>query len=621
MWLTTEIYLTKKYVSREEWSELIKTISEYNGILKKWKIIITNEKNQIKYFIKTKCILPTTINNLNSFLLKRVDNFALPRTSYTFPFITKIGSNFIDIINYCEIKNKGNLEMLEITFKKLYDDKIMKKTYFYLKKDEKFIKYKLILALPTYVLSIDFEGNKRYFYKKAPKYLDINKILHLLKSDSKTSVLKIDTFPYLQGDFYLDQNTYNFDKHSVIIGSSGCGKSKFISLLINNINSNYFLKQKYKIVVIDPHAALENDIGGIGRVIDFKEKLDSIDLFINNNNDVVSSTELLLELFKSLVADQYNSKLERVLRHSIHILLVNESFNFSSLRKLLLDLEYRNSLITKLKHDLSISVIDFFLSDFNDLKTKSYGEAISPIIAFIDEMEMIPVFNEDNNFNNLKEAIESNFLTIFSLDRTKLGNKVIKTISGLIMQQLLTIIQSQEIDEHIIFIIDEVALVENPILSRFLSEARKYNLSLVLASQYFNQISDDLKNSIFANAVNYYMFRVSKLDANILVDNFNMTIPLDDTRERKVKLLTELNNRECIVRIDNNGILLPAFKATTLDYKSIPRIKKNISNNDTHHQDNLEDKKEKIKFSINSDNNVNLNDILKSNSSSRKVVR
>ena len=97
-----------------------------------------------------------------------------------------------------------------------------------------------------------------------------------------------------------------------------------------------------------------------------------------------------------------------------------------------------------------------------------------------------------------------------------------------------------------------------------------------------------------------------------------MKIPLDDTRDRKIKLLTELNNRECIVRLDSNGILLPAFKATTLNYNSIPRIKnkfqtKTINNNDT----NLP--KEKSKFKIG--NNVNLKDILISNSSSRKVVK
>ena len=617
MGLTSEIYLTKKFVSKDEWLELINTISNYNGILRKWKIIIINDRNQIRYFVKTRCSLPPTINNLNSFLLKPTKNIKKPKHNYTLLALPKIGSSVIDLINYSEIRNKGKLKYLEINFIKLYENNIKSNINYYVYKNNLIKKYNVIFAIPTSILSIDFEGNKRYFYRNSPKYLEINKILHLLNTDPNNALLSVDTFPYLQGKFYINQNNFSFDKHTIIMGSSGSGKSKFISLLINNIFKNKNLKQKYKVVVIDPHAALENDIGGIGKVIDFKSNLDSIDLFINKNDDIVSSTELLIDLFKSLIADQYNSKLERVLRHSIHLLLTDESFNFRNLRKLILDLEYRNDLIKKLKYNLPISVIDFFLSDFNDLKTKSYGEAISPIIGFIDEMEMIPVFNSEENTDNLKNTIHNNFLTLFSLDRTKLGDKVTKTISGLIMQQLLTLIQKHEIEEHIIFIIDEVAIIENPILSRYLSEARKYNLSLVLAGQYFNQISDELKNSIFANVINYFIFRVSKLDANILVDNFNMKIPLDDSKDKKIKLLTELNNRECIVRIDSNGVLLPAFKGHTLDYKSIPRIKRNTTNTTTNNIGSI--RKDKTNFNINS--NVSLKDILISNSSSRKVVK
>lgn len=618
MGLMSEIYLTKSYVTSDEWLELIKTISNYNGFLRKWKIIVTNEKNQIRYFVETKCNLPTTINNLNSFLLKPTDKIKKPEYNYTLLSFPTIGSSIIDIINNNEIKNKGTLEYLEITFQKLYKERIRSKITFYVKKDNIIKEYRVIFAIPTYILSVDFEGNKRYFYKKVPKYLDINKILHLLNTDSNNSLLSIDTFPYLQGKFYLNQNSYNFDKHSIIIGSSGSGKSKFISLLINNINKNDNLKQKYKVVVIDPHAALKQDIGGIGKVIDFKDDYSSIDLFINNDDDIVASTELLLDLFKSLIADQFNSKLERVLRHSIYLLLTNKSFNFRNLRNLLLDLEYRNNLIKSIKYNLPISIIDFFLSDFNELKTKSYGEAISPIIGFIDEMEMIPIFNKEQFSNNLKDTIHDNYLTLFSLDRTKLGDKVTKTISGLIMQQLLIICQKHEIDEHIIFVIDEVAVIENPILSRYLSEARKFNLSLVLAGQYFNQISEELKNSIFANVINYYIFRVSKLDANILVDSLNIKIPMDDSREGKLKLLTELENRECIARIDSNGILLPAFKAHTLDYTSIPSIDINqepSSNNETTKQSS----KTSIKFNANT--NISLKDILISNSSSRKEIK
>ena len=90
-------------------------------------------------------------------------------------------------------------------------------------------------------------------------------------------------------------------------------------------------------------------------------------------------------------------------------------------------------------------------------------------------------------------------------------------------------------------------------------------------------------------------------------------------RENGYKVLTELNNRECMVRIESNGVLLPAFKGITLDYTSIPRIKRTITNNNNNINSKDNSNKSKTNFSLNS--NVSLKDILISNSSSRKVVK
>ena len=135
MGLTSEIFLTKNFISKEEWLDLINTISNYNGILRKWKIIITNDRNQIRYFVKTRCSLPATINNLNSFLLKPTKEVKVPKQKYTLFSLPKIGSSIIDIINYSEIRNRGTLQYLEISFLKLYEDKIKSKIRFYLNKN------------------------------------------------------------------------------------------------------------------------------------------------------------------------------------------------------------------------------------------------------------------------------------------------------------------------------------------------------------------------------------------------------------------------------------------------------------------------------------------------------
>lgn len=621
MGCSSEIYLTKNNVDKEEWQELIKTISKYNGFLKSWNITIEIKNKEIRYHLNTNFKVPTTINNLGSFFIKQEEKYTIPAHYISLPTFYPIGASILDCINYSMIKKWGTLKYITIKFRKITEEKILSKVYVYVEEKNKLIKMKMLLGLPTNLLSIDFSQNKIFSYKKVPKYLDITKLVHTLKTDDTNASLQVDTFPYLEGNFYLNNNTIDFAKHTLILGSSGCGKSKYISSFIKNIHNTY--QNNYKVVMIDPHAAIEEDIGGLGKTIDFKAIEDSINLFASTNVDPVAATELTLELLKSLISDQYNAKLERVLRHSIYLLIANNNFNFHSLKKVILEIEYRNELIKELKNKIPVSVIDFFLNDFNDLKTKSYGEAISPIISFIDEMEMVPVFNEENILYTLKDTITNNFLTLFSLDKTILGDKVTKTISGFIMQQLLTLIQSHTFKEHILFIIDEVAVIENPILCRFLSEARKYNLSLILAGQYFNQISPTLKESILANVINYYIFRISRIDASLLADSLEIKIPINaskslaEQKEEKINLLSNLNNRECIVRISTNNILVPAFKAKTLDFTSIPR-KKEKKNNIEKKKENNTPLEENFHFEL---NNINIKEILKQNSSSRLVVK
>ena len=96
-----------------------------------------------------------------------------------------------------------------------------------------------------------------------------------------------------------------------------------MSSIIKNLSSDNNNKFKYKVVVIDPHCAMEDDIGRLEdtKVVDFKTEEDSINLFMNGTDDILSSTESIIDIFKNIIADRYNSRLERVLRFSIHLLL------------------------------------------------------------------------------------------------------------------------------------------------------------------------------------------------------------------------------------------------------------------------------------------------------------
>lgn len=619
-----EIFFTTDNVTEESWLKFLSYVSKLNGIFRKWKIYIAFEKNIVRYFIKTSKEMPTTLGDLNDFLLKKVDNIpSYPkRFLKLFYFMIKKQRSIIDVYDRNESKFLRKIYMSEVTIFPFKVDNYFTFTNIIFKnqKDNLIFK-KVFLSIPHLFLSIDFSKHTRFLYKKdIKKYLNIEKTVELFESDKKNSILKIDAFPYLQDDYYLNLNKFDFDKHSCIIGGSGTGKSKFLSLLVKNIYDNPNYKMKYKVVIIDPHASIEKDIGGLEntKIIDFKSRENSMDLFINSNENIISESEILLSLFKNLMASEYNSKLERVLRHSIYLLMSIEKVNFKNLRNLITDSEFRSRILKENRDILPDAVSDFFLREFTDLKNKSHAEAISPIISFIDEMSILPVFEDESKLISLEKIIDENFLNIVSLDEAYIGEKMTKTISSLIIGQMFSIMQKRNLNEHIIFIIDEVSVVQNPIIKRFLAESRKYNVTLILSGQYFNQIEDDLQKAIFANVMNYYTFRVSREDAAILAKNMQMEAAVHDSYYVKIKMLTDLANRECVVRVSQNGRVLPAFKAKTLNMNSIPRLEEKnniIINKKPSVKQELKNTK---KFFING--NIKLKDIMSSQSTGRRRV-
>ena len=563
---TNEIFLSRKSVRSEDWQALFLALANLQSPFSHWRVAVTITNRRIRIFLCTNCVLPSILCGIEAFAFRPAAFPKLPNSQFSpIPFKLRHG-NLINLANYHIAHCHGSLQAVAIDFYNLINNHYIAKTKFFICKNGNHRLYQSLFSLPTELLAVDFTINKNYVCKSLPKYTETGKLLEFLHHDPTGALLQIDAYPYLAEKHYLKLTDYDFAKHTLILGSSGSGKSKFLASYIYNIYQNPKLRKKYRIVVIDPHASVRDDLGAIGCDVNFETSSSSIDLFSGGSDDLVVSTELLLDLFKTIIADQYNSKVERVLRRSIYLLLAGECLRFSNLRKLLLDLNYRNLIVKKLSPKVPFSIINFFLADYNELRTKSYTESIMPIISFLDEMEMLPAFNTDTTNRSLDNVISDHFLTIFSLDRVKLGTKTTKTIAGLVMEQLLALVMHRCINEHIILVIDEVAVVENPILVRLLSEARKYNLSLVLVGQFFNQFSGSLQNSIFANVINYHLFRVSRLEAMLLAENINLKIPSNDTKEQKAKLLTELNDRECVTRVSISGKLFPAFKSTSVTF-------------------------------------------------------
>ncbi len=199
-----------------------------------------------------------------------------------------------------------------------------------------------------------------------------------------------------------------------------------------------------------------------------------------------------------------------------------------------------------------------------------------PIVSLVDEMQLQPALvGNDEHAQSLSKLINDNFLTVFSLNKVSMGEKVVKTVAGLLIQQIFLLAQARAFGQKVILIVDEVSVVQNPALAAILAEARKYNLFVFLTQQYFGQIEKPLQEAIFTNVYNYYVFRVSEEDARAIEGNLTIEIPKEILYEEKekglkesdvrVRMLTSLNSRECLLRLSGGGQIMPGIKARTLD--------------------------------------------------------
>lgn len=580
---TFEIFITDDAVTQEAWQKLYTAIRQYSGAFKKFEIIVSTSDSVVRFFIRSDHDLSAIGNNLEGMVITTVDKdeVTLPHSPSKLRFLSFVaGGNLLDLKERYSIKKSIELEYVSFMVNPLSESKAIVNSKFYFKTiSGSYSRVTKRMALfPAHLLETDFSGtNSKYLKSSPPKYLDIEKSMSLLSSTKLDSIFSVNGFPYFSSDYYINLNSYEFDKHGFIVGASGTGKSVLISLFIDRLAKSP-LKNNYRVIVVDPHSSLKNDLGHIdnSNVIDFGQE--GAELFSDASQDVQASTELTATLFKSLMSDQTNARLERVLRFSLFVLFTAQVMSLDNLKRFVTDLDYRNQMLAHVKGYTPDNIQKFFGSDFNEIRTQFYNEAIVPIVSLVDEMQLQPGMTGSDGVS-LASTIQDNFLNVFSLNKVSMGEKVVKTIAGLILQQIFLLAQGRTFHQKLILIIDEVSIVQNPAMAQILAEARKFNLSIILAQQYFGQIEKNLQDAIFANTMNYFVFKVSEEDARAIEGNLSINLPkslIESGREAglkevdiRVKMLTELNPRECLVRLAANGQIYPCVKAKTVDADSL----------------------------------------------------
>ncbi len=571
---TFEAFIIKNKVVSSDWQKLINKLLNYENNI---TIEILFKTNNIEIFLYCKKDLSILANKLEPFILNPVDKMEQRGKEHN-GSVKSVRFKLPRMVNILKVKEKEEIKKQRTIYKILVNCKKIFKVNIYsikifLRKNNSITYCSSYYSLINPLINFDFNFKDSFKIKKKPipLYLKLDKVINLFDHNKKNSFLKIYGFPNFPYPLYFSLDKFDFGKHGLLVGQTGVGKSKLIELFIRNMKKQKLLDE-YAVVVVDPHAGLHSQFADFKDLVNFDFIKFSCELFPSLSEPKVA-TELSILLFKTLLKDQFNAKMERVLKYALYVLFLQNKMSLNNLKKLLTELEFRKQLLKSMPEEFTY-LLHFFDTEFVELQTKFYEIAIMPILVLVDELNFIPAFSKNVTQYSLESTLEHNSLVFFSLNRIFLGEKATRLIAGLIIQQIFLIAQKRSINKKIILIIDEVSTVENESLINILSEARKFNLSLILSQQYLTQITPELLKGILSNVYNYFIFKVSDEDAKIVTKNLDITFPDNILTENKKmglsdeylkrKLIVTLNPRDCLVRVFANNKFYPCFKAKTM---------------------------------------------------------
>lgn len=357
-------------------------------------------------------------------------------------------------------------------------------------------------------------------------------------------------------------------RHSYVIGKTGMGKT---TLLENMVVSDVY--NGHGLCVIDPHGDFAelmlnyipsnriNDViyfnpGDINHPIAFN--------VLENPNPEYSHLVAagLLGVFKKIWADSWGPRLEYILRNAILALLDYPGATLLGVMRILTDKVYRKKVIKQVKDPV---VKSFWVDEFATYPDKFQKEAIAPIQNKVGQFLSISlirnIVGQPKSTIDMREVIDGGKILLLNLSKGKIGEDASALFGAMVITQLQLAAMgrvdvAEEERRDFFLYVDEFQNFATDSFADILSEARKYRLSLIMAHQYINQLSERVRDAVFGNVGTIISFRVGATDAEYLALEFEPIFTQTD--------IVNLPKYQVYLKLMIDGVASQAFSASTL---------------------------------------------------------
>lgn len=326
-------------------------------------------------------------------------------------------------------------------------------------------------------------------------------------------------------------------RHTALFGKSGVGKT---TLLRNMVLQDIW--NGSGVTVIDPHGQLIDDLlehiprSRTNDVIYFKpadlERVASLNILEKVPRAyqplVVSS---IVSTFKALFKNGWGPQSEYLLTNFCFALIAQEEpTTLLDILRLITDAKYREKIFSNVQDGVLQTFYRTYENEWDDeQRARASAPLLNKVSAFATNPLLRAVIGQPRSSFNFRDVMDEEKILLCDLSKGALGEDIASLLGSLITTKLyLASLSRQDIPEaHRIphyFYIDEVHNFTHGIdLSAILAEARKYRLSLTVATQTLAQLrrhNDEIVPAIFGNCGTLASFRVSGDDAVILAKEF-----------------------------------------------------------------------------------------------------
>jgi len=339
--------------------------------------------------------------------------------------------------------------------------------------------------------------------------------------------MKFLTKPLVQ---WLLQSNVDFlslfqrSNHGYIVGQPGVGKSRALeSFIVQDILAGH------GVGVVDPHGELyEHLVWRLSLLPDVWERVILVDptnpkwtVSFNPLQAISDFSQERLSLFLTDVVvkiwgiDTVNAPRMIWLLTNTFLALSSLGLSLLELPRFLLDKPYRESLLPRLSHQGALA---YFMLEFPQSAAGAHQWA-APVLNKIGGLIFDPdirLMLSGQSTINFTSIINNNKVLLVNVPKGILGEGPSALLAAFIVSHLQKAALARAgggSQAPFYLYLDEFQNYTTDNIKDILSESRKYHLSLILAHQYLDQLSSELRSAVLNTAGTLMCFRVGYQDA------------------------------------------------------------------------------------------------------------